>query len=118
VSAQFNANDPDGYHPCENAFIRESQPLVEIVHVFGEVDVFWVDELQKVIDEAARGVATVIVDLAPCSYIDSSTLSMLVRLSQTYAGRFRIAVKPSGLVHRVLAITALLKYLPIISYGV
>jgi anti-anti-sigma factor len=134
VSAQFSenghsSNGHSDWHPSdeapsaarppraalENAFIHESQPSRQIVHVFGEVDLACVDQLQAAVEEAAQGPGTVVVDLAPCRYIDSSTLTLLVRLSHTYAGRFLIVVPPEGMVRRVFAITSLVDKLPIVD---
>jgi anti-anti-sigma factor len=99
----------------QNAIIHESRPEGEILHVFGEVDLTSVDELRKAIDGAAATGLNVIVDLEPCTYIDSTILSVLMRASETYAGRFQIVVPPSGIVRRVFTITSLLGTLPVIE---
>jgi anti-anti-sigma factor len=98
----------------ENAFIRESAALCEIVHVIGEVDLASAGELAAAIDEAAQSGASVIADLEPCSYIDSTTLSVLMRAGKTYPGRFFIVVPATGMVRRIFTITGLLDHLPVI----
>ena len=100
---------------AQNAIILESRPEGEILHVFGEVDLTSVDELRSAIDSAAAGGPHVIVDLEPCTYIDSTILSVLMRASDTYAGRFQIVVPPSGIVRRVFTITSLIGQLPVIE---
>ena len=100
---------------AQNAIILESRPEGEILHVFGEVDLTSVDELRSAIDRAAAGGPHVIVDLEPCTYIDSTILSVLMRASDTYAGRFQIVVPPSGIVRRVFTITSLIGQLPVIE---
>jgi len=99
----------------ESSVVRESRPLVEIVHVFGEIDLASVAGLSAAIDAAAEASTTVIVDLTPCRYIDSTTLSALIRANQLYAGRFLVVVPPGGLVHRLLSISSLLEHLPVIA---
>ena len=100
---------------AQNAIILESRPEGEILHVFGEVDLTSVDELRSAIDSAAASGPHVIVDLEPCTYIDSTILSVLMRASDTYAGRFQIVVPPSGIVRRVFTITSLIGQLPVIE---
>jgi anti-anti-sigma factor len=100
---------------AQNAIILESRSEGEILHVFGEVDLTSVDELRSAIDRAAAGGPNVIVDLEPCTYIDSTILTVLMRASDTYAGRFQIVVPPSGIVRRVFTITSLIGQLPVIE---
>jgi anti-anti-sigma factor len=100
---------------AQNAIILESRPDGEILHVFGEVDLTSVDELRSAIDRAAASGPHVIVDLEPCTYIDSTILSVLMRASDTYAGRFQIVVPPTGIVRRVFTITSLIGQLPVIE---
>ena len=103
------------HEPGQSAIILENRPDGEILHVFGEVDLTSVDELRSAIDRAAAGGTHVIVDLAPCTYLDSTILSVLMRASETYAGRFQIVIPPSGLVRRVFTITSLIGQLPVIE---
>jgi anti-anti-sigma factor len=107
-----NAKLHDG---AQNAIILESRPEGEILHVFGEVDLTSVDELRTAIDHAAASGPNVIVDLDPCTYIDSTILGVLMRASDTYAGRFQIVVPPDGIVRRVFTITSLIGLLPVIE---
>ncbi len=100
---------------AQNAIILESRPEGEILHVFGEVDLTSVAELRSAIDSAAASGPHVIVDLEPCTYIDSTILSVLMRASETYAGRFQIVIPPSGIVRRVFTITSLIGQLPVIE---
>ena len=99
----------------QNAIIHESRPEGEILHVFGEVDLTSVDELRSAIDRSAAAGPHVIVDLEPCTYIDSTILSVLMRACETYAGRFQIVVPPGGIVRRVFTITSLIGQLPVIE---
>ncbi|HTA37596.1 MAG TPA: STAS domain-containing protein [Candidatus Acidoferrales bacterium] len=111
-SLPLNGKRLDG---TQNAIIHESRPEGEILHVFGEVDLTSVDELRSAIDRCAANGLHVIVDLEPCTYIDSTILSVLMRASETYAGRFQIVVPPSGIVRRVFTITSLIGQLPVIE---
>jgi anti-anti-sigma factor len=99
----------------QNAIIHESKPEGEVLHVFGEVDLTNVEELRGAIDRAAADGLHVIVDLATCSYIDSTILSVLMRASETYAGRFQIVVPAGGIVRRIFTITSLIGQLPVID---
>jgi anti-anti-sigma factor len=119
---EHKARNPDtlplnGKHQvgAQNAIILENRPEGEILHVFGEVDLTSVDELRSAIDRAAASGLHVIVDLEPCTYLDSTILSVLMRASDTYAGRFQIVVPPSGIVRRVFTITSLIGTLPVIE---
>lgn len=103
------------YSVAQNAIILESRPDGEILHIFGEVDLTSVEELRSAIDRAAASGPHVIVDLEPCTYIDSTILSVLMRASENYAGRFQIVVPPSGIVRRVFTITSLIGQLPVIE---
>ena len=100
---------------AQNAIILESRPEGEVLHVFGEVDLTSVDELRSAIDKAAASGPHVIVDLEPCTYIDSTILSVLMRASENYSGRFQIVVPPAGIVRRVFTITSLIGQLPVIE---
>jgi anti-sigma B factor antagonist len=97
------------------AIVHESRPECELLRVFGEIDLTSADELRNAIDSAAGKAAHVIVDLAPCTYIDSTILSVLIRANESYAGRFQIAIAPTGIVRRVFTITSLMKELPILE---
>lgn len=99
----------------QNAIIHESKPEGEILHVFGEVDLTNVEELRSAIDSAAANGLHVVVDLDTCSYIDSTILSVLMRASETYAGRFQIVVPAAGIVRRIFTITSLIGQLPVID---
>jgi len=98
---------------ADSAIILESRADAEILHVFGEADLTSVDGLRTAIDQAAAGGLHVIVDLAPCSYIDSTILNMLVRANEAYSGRFQIVVPADGIVRRVFTITSLITQLPV-----
>jgi anti-anti-sigma factor len=99
----------------EIALVHESRPEAELLRVFGEIDLTSVEQLRDAIERSAANGAHIIVDLSPCTYIDSTILSVLIRASETYAGRFQIAVAPAGIVRRVFTITSLINELPIID---
>jgi anti-anti-sigma factor len=100
---------------AQNAIILENRITEDILHVFGELDLTSVDELRGAIDRAAASASHVIVDLEPCTYVDSSILSVLMRSCETYAGRFQIVIPPTGIVRRVFTITSLIGQLPVIE---
>ncbi len=49
----------------------------------------------------------IVVDLSETAYIDSTALTMLLRLNRTWRGRLSLVVPPDGIVHRVFHVTGL-----------
>jgi anti-sigma B factor antagonist len=89
-----------------NAFIRDSHPNAEIVHVLGEIDLSCGGELRAALEDALAGAKPVIVDLEACTYIDSTGLGILARTFKTAPERVRVAC-PNGPVRRIFDITGL-----------
>ena len=79
---------------------------VATVMVIGEIDLSVCDELQSVVDDALAQYPTVLVDLAECTYMDSSGLRVLIGAvgAATKAGRSVTAVHPTPEVRRVMAL--------------
>ena len=109
------ANDAPPEGRFDGVLVRENIAFAEVVHVFGELDVTSASELYDAIEDAARTGTTVVVDLEPCRYLDSSTLSVLTRASHAYAGRFLILVPAHCPARRLFAVTSLLELLPVIG---
>jgi len=110
-------NEPKSDAVSGVAIVHESRPESELLRVFGEIDLTSVEQLRGAIDRAAKDGAHVLVDLGPCTYIDSTILSVLIRACETYTGRFQIAIAPTGIVRRVFTITSLINELPIVESG-
>jgi anti-sigma B factor antagonist len=95
------------------AIIVETLTAAAIVHVFGELDLMSAPELERAIEKAAREHEVVVVDFAECRYLDSTTLSALVRSAKLLGERLRIVVPTGALIARVFSITMLDKVLRI-----
>jgi anti-sigma B factor antagonist len=98
-----------------NAIVREERDHAEVVHVLGEVDLSSADELSEAIAAAGASLRPVVVDLQRATYLDSTTLTALVRANAALAGRFYIVLPSGGIVRRVFEITSLIGALPIVE---
>jgi stage II sporulation protein AA (anti-sigma F factor antagonist) len=86
---------------------RLTSGAVEIV-VDGELDLAVAPQLQRAIDEAGPG--SMLIDLASCTFIDSTGIAVVLRAHQLHGeeGGGRVVVhSPSDQVLRVLTITGL-----------
>jgi len=99
----------------DNAFVHERVEDVDVLRVFGDVDVSSTGRFETAMRAAARIGARLVVDLRTCTFIDSSILTALIRAEKTFKGRFGIILPEDGPVRRIFAITSLLKYLPVVA---
>jgi anti-anti-sigma factor len=98
------------------AIVRDRKGGFEVVNVIGEADLSSAGELfDAIVQASANGTRRVAVDLRLATYIDSTTLSTLIRANNAYAGKFFIVVPKDGIVRRVFAITSLIDVLPTIE---
>jgi anti-anti-sigma factor len=86
------------------ATVRESRACGEVLHVFGDVDLSTVAQLDKAIDDARSDGETLQINLAKCRYFDSSGLRALVRAGERFGTRLTVLVKPNTGVYRTLRI--------------
>lgn len=81
-----------------------------------EIDVTTADQLRAVlVDTAARGQATVVVDLTVTWFCDSCGLHTLLRahkLARADGGELRLVTPADGAVPRILALTCLDRLIP------
>jgi anti-sigma B factor antagonist len=96
------------------AIVLEELSNAAVIHVFGEVDMQSAPELDRVIERAAYEWHTVIADFSECRYVDSTTLTVLVRAAKTMGERLRLVVPPGALIGRVFSITQLDKLLCVV----
>jgi anti-anti-sigma factor len=89
------------------AIVTEDRAEAAVVHVFGEVDLANATLLERAIGKAARETNLVIVDFSECRYLDSTTLTVLVKCGKTLGERLRIVVPEKARIARVFAITKL-----------
>jgi anti-sigma B factor antagonist len=86
------------------------------VSVHGDLDLHSADELgDRLVEAAADGASTVLVDLSDVEFVDSQGLGALLRGTRRLgggAGRFRLVV-PDPQIRRVFEITALDRVFPL-----
>jgi anti-anti-sigma factor len=97
--------DVASYEPVGMAVVHELTDDEEIVHVFGEVDLSNVRELERAVQHAATGERMIVVDLSKCQYIDSSVLTALLRAHKIFGARLQIVTAKRGNVARLFRIT-------------
>jgi anti-anti-sigma factor len=80
-----------------------------VIAIDGELGLPDVDRLQVAFDDAAADRASVVVDLEPCTFIDSMALAALVRAHNGFAadGRRLVIAGPAAQVRRVLQVSGL-----------
>lgn len=86
---------------------------VYTIDVKGELDVFNVGAFEEAL-ERASGSELVVVDFRQCRYIDSSSISILIRARKKTGDKIRIVAK-GGSVRRVLSLTHLEDVIPVVS---
>jgi anti-anti-sigma factor len=90
---------------AEHAVIHETLDRAEVLHVFGEVDIFTAPELESAIAGSVRIGRFLVVNLLECRYIDSTVIALLMRAQKALGDRLRIVTPKSGTVPRVLRLT-------------
>jgi len=80
----------------------------------GDFDIFLSGELEERIRARASAGGRFAVDLMRCTYLDSTILTVLVRAANAYEGQLDVIAPASGNVARILSITKLDRYLPLI----
>jgi len=89
------------------AFIRERVGQTEFVHVYGDVDLANVAELERSFNGPHSLETRLFADLTNCRYMDSTGLAVLVRAKKNFGDKFSVAVEPGGNLERLLQLTSL-----------
>ena len=99
MSSVTSTTDPTGTAPL---------PEIRVVRPRGELDIATVDELDHVLREVPM-TTHLVIDLAEVTFVDSVTLSRLVRAARLHetAGTAVVLAGAAGIVQRVLSITQL-----------
>ena len=99
MSSVTSTTDPTGTVPL---------PEIRVVHPRGELDIATVDEFDRVLREVPM-TTHLVIDLAEVTFVDSVTLSRLVRAARLHetAGTAVVLAGAAGIVQRVLSITQL-----------
>lgn len=100
-------------YPAGYAFIHEPTHDAHVVHVYGEVDLALASEFEAAVATAAESGMGISINLAACSYIDSSILAMLILQAKKHQGRLGIVLPTSGAVQRLFQMTSLADVLPV-----
>jgi anti-sigma B factor antagonist len=97
-----------------HSVLIEGDERTAIVTATGELDAFAVPDLSTVFAEV-RGTKRVLADLERVSFVDSTVLSLIVRVARelTEAGAEVRIVLPHGSARRIFEITSLDRVLPI-----
>jgi anti-sigma B factor antagonist len=77
-----------------------------------DVDLTNFAELEATIERAAAQPRPIVVDLAACTYLDSSGLGVLIRRYNALGDQLRIVLPENGSARRVFDITGLTEALP------
>jgi anti-anti-sigma factor len=88
---------------------------VVVLSVVGEIDLANVDEIRdQILAAAGDDPGSVVLDLGPTRYLDSSGIRMLFEVDEEFTVRripFRLVVGETGFVHRVLDLTGVLRHI-------
>jgi anti-anti-sigma factor len=80
----------------------------------GELDIASAPRLEAAFDAAERSdAASIVVDLSAITFIDSTGIQLLLRMTERCGGAPRLTVIPSAAVQRLLEITGLQEHLPL-----
>jgi anti-anti-sigma factor len=97
-------------------YLRKMISGVPVVTAPPEIDIITADQLRAVLlDAAARGHATVVVDLTGTRFCDSYGLHTLLRahkLAQADGGELRLVIPADGAVPRIFTLTGLDQFAP------
>jgi anti-anti-sigma factor len=95
------------------AFQLECVANADVIHVRGEVDLASSPQLNAMIERTLTD-RRLIVDLSNCTYLDSSTLSVLVRAYKVRRAQLQIVVPPDTRIRRLFALTKLDEILSVV----
>ncbi len=82
--------------------------------MFGEFDLSVADELREAIALHLRSRLPLVLDLAYCEYLDSTILSVFVRLAKAEPARLGFVVPLGARVRRIFDMTHLSDALPLV----
>ena len=97
-------------YPQNAAFIREEFDAVIVLHVFGELDISNTKEFEAAVasaEETLEPDKLLVIDLATCTFLDSTALQVLVRTHQRHGDRLCAIIPEASVIHRIFRITSL-----------
>lgn len=105
--------DNDRY--TQFAIVRDVQPRLVTLHVFGDVDMATVGELSDAIDEIASDGDALLINLSKCRYFDSSGLAALIQARKILGARLTILVDPKSQIFRVMHLVGFEKLFNVVT---
>jgi anti-anti-sigma factor len=95
----------------------DQQGAAVVARLVGEVDLSNVDEIRaQLVDAVTHDTETLILDLTPTQYLDSTGVRLLFELAERLQGRrqeLRLVVDDDALVRRVVVLTQLDQRVPL-----
>ena len=104
----MRVTEHSSYHSA--AFIREDFDAVIVLHVFGELDMSNTKEFEEAVTASEPDMGAdrlLVIDLASCTFLDSTALQVVVRAHQRQADRLCVIVPEASVIHRIFRITNL-----------
>ena len=95
------------------AFVHGEMDGKHVLHVFGELDLSNAKEFETAI-AAAGDALPLVIDLSPCTYIDSSILAVISRVHKQRGMRLFLLVPETGVIRRVLQVTGMTEVLQLL----
>jgi anti-anti-sigma factor len=85
----------------------EPRHSAQVVRVMGELDISEAPIFESTIRQHVVAERSLVVDLSDCSYIDSTVISVFVRMSRTLGEALSVVAKPGTSIERIFRITNL-----------
>ncbi len=100
-----------------HVFVRDYSDDLEVLHVFGDLDLACAQELESMLVELSsqEHEPAVAANLTACNYLDSTILTVFVRASKELGPRFTLVVPQNSPIRRILRIVGLEKILQIVE---
>lgn len=102
-----------GHGPWSAAI--EQHARSQVVRVMGELDIAEATLFESTIKQQIVDNRVFIVDLRDCSYVDSTIISVFIRLRRRLGEMLRVVARPGSAVERLFRVTNLYHQLNIIA---
>ena len=97
------------------AALEEAVDSARVLALIGDLDLFKAEDFEAQVRALASGGDPLCLDFSECTYVDSSILTVLVRVVRSYGSQLEMIVPSNGNVARILSITQLDRLFPIRS---
>jgi anti-anti-sigma factor len=92
----------------------ESLGTLDVVRVYGELDLAYAEKFEAMLTRVAESGKALAVDLSQCRYIDTTIISVFIRVRRLLGEKLTLIVPPSGSVDRIFKITGLAESLGVV----